>query len=91
MKTTRQMDPYSPEGCFIATATYGTEVHSKIDLLRDFRDSWLKKNYFGRLFIKAYYRLSPPVADYIAESEVRREKVRKVLVEPCCKLARKIV
>lgn len=89
--TTKQMDPYSPEGCFIATATYGTEAHPKIDLLREFRDEFLKENYFGRLFVKAYYRLSPPVADYVAAKEARREKVRKLLVEPLCKVVEKVL
>lgn len=86
MKDVQQLDPYSPEGCFIATAAYGTETHPRIDVLRDFRDDVLKEFYLGRLFVKTYYRLSPPVADYIAGSSSRRRKVRKFFVEPCCRL-----
>ncbi len=90
MKDVQQLDPYSPEGCFIATAAYGTETHPRIDVLRDFRDSYLKRFYFGRLFTRAYYRLSPPVADYIARSESRMEKVRKFFVEPCCRVVERV-
>jgi len=75
MKDIQQMDPYSPEGCFIATASYGTEAHPRIDILREFRDRYLKKFYFGRIFIKIYYRFSPPIANYIAQSKSRRRKV----------------
>ena len=69
-------------GCFIATAAYGTPSAEQIDVLRDFRDAVLLNNSLGSLFVEMYYRLSPPVADFIAGKEVARTVVRDLLVDP---------
>ncbi len=69
-------------GCFIATAAYGTPAAEQIDVLREFRDVVLLKNTLGSLFVALYYRLSPPVADFIAGNEVIRTLVRELLVDP---------
>ena len=66
-------------GCFIATAAYGTPFADEIDVLRNWRDDFLEASYPGRAFIKAYYSLSPPVADNISESEGKRKIVRTTL------------
>ncbi|RUM34790.1 MAG: hypothetical protein DSY50_05870, partial [Desulfobulbus sp.] len=55
----------SSSGCFIATAAYGTSFAEEIDVLRNWRDDFLEASYPGRLFIRTYYSLSPPVADNI--------------------------
>jgi hypothetical protein len=69
-------------GCFIATAAYGTPSAEQIDVLREFRDVVLLKNTSGSLFVALYYRLSPPVANFIAGNEVVRTLVRDLLVDP---------
>jgi hypothetical protein len=69
-------------GCFIATAAYGTPAAEQIDVLREFRDAVLLKNTSGTLFVALYYRLSPPVADFIAGNEVVGTMVRDLLVDP---------
>jgi len=81
---------YSPTGgyCFIATAAYGTETASELDILRDFRDQVLLKNALGSRFVEAYYRLSPPVADFIARNDFLRAVVRDVLIDPVVNLLR---
>ncbi len=66
-------------GCFIATAAWGSYLHPKVALLRAFRDQQLLTNGPGRLFVKAYYRVSPPVADYIARHESLRTVTRWAL------------
>ena len=66
-------------GCFIATAAYGTPFAEEIDVLRNWRDEVLEASYPGRLFIRAYYSLSPPVADNISESDGKRKIVRIAL------------
>jgi hypothetical protein len=66
-------------GCFIATAAYGTPTAEQIDVLRE---TVLLKNTIGSLFVALYYRLSPPVADFIARNEAIRTLVRELLVDP---------
>ena len=46
-------------GCYIATLVYGDYDHPKVKVLRHFRDNVLQKNYFGKKFVKFYYRYSP--------------------------------
>ena len=47
------------EGCYIATCVYGSYDCPQVRLLRRFRDESLKKNIPGRIFIRAYYAVSP--------------------------------
>ncbi|MCM1500838.1 MAG: hypothetical protein NC124_20460, partial [Clostridium sp.] len=47
------------EGCYIATAVYGGYDHPKVMVLRRYRDEILKKSFWGRVFIKVYYSVSP--------------------------------
>jgi hypothetical protein len=68
--------------CFIATAAYGTETASELDILRDFRDQVLLENALGSRFVEAYYRFSPPVAGFIANNNLLRAVVREVLIDP---------
>lgn len=80
--TTSLTDMLAYFGCFIATAAYGTPTAEQIDVLREFRDAVLLNNGLGSLFVALYYRLSPPVADFIAGNEVVRTLVRDLLVDP---------
>jgi len=66
-------------GCFIATAAFGSEMHPKVWKLRLFRDQWLAQYSIGRLFIQFYYTVSPPIANWIAQSEVARLVTRGLL------------
>jgi len=66
-------------GCFIATAAYGSYLDAHVTTLRRFRDRWLLTNPPGRLFVRAYYRFSPPVARAIAADERLRLAVRVAL------------
>jgi len=79
---------YPPTGglCFIATAAYGTETAGQLDILRDFRDQVLLKNDLGSRFVEAYYKVSPPVADFIAENDFLRTVVREALIDPVVNL-----
>jgi len=62
--------------CFIATAAYGTPMIDQIQVLRDFRDGYLMTNPAGRWFVSTYYRLSPPLARFIARHDSLRALVR---------------
>jgi hypothetical protein len=66
-------------GCFIATAAYGSYLHPKVRLLREFRDTWLMTNGPGRAIVRLYYRLSPPLAATVSRHAALRLAVRYVL------------
>jgi hypothetical protein len=68
--------------CFIATAAYGTETASQLNILREFRDHVLLKSILGSAFVETYYRLSPPVANFIARNDFLRAAVRTLLIDP---------
>ena len=59
----------SSSGCFIATAVYGSYWEPHVMTLRQFRDSHLLTNKLGTKLIKAYYKHSPPIANYIAKHD----------------------
>ena len=66
-------------GCYIATAVYGSYEAPEVLTLRLFRDEVLQKNFFGRLFVKTYYFLSPPVAEKLKSMDRLNYWVRKRL------------
>ncbi len=68
----------TPTLCFIATASYGHDS-GEVGLLCNFRDKCLLTNPLGTAFVKAYYKLSPPLADFISESEPLKAAVRIAL------------
>lgn len=47
------------EGCYIATMVYGDYNHPQVMVLRQYRDEYLLKSFWGRCFVKIYYYLSP--------------------------------
>ncbi len=67
-------------GCFIATAAYGSILEPQVLLLREFRDSYLLTNAMGRKFVDYYYTYSPPLADFISQSELLKLLVRAALL-----------
>ncbi|MBP1762132.1 MAG: putative rane protein, partial [Firmicutes bacterium] len=66
--------------CFIATAAFGSKLQPAVVLLRHFRDQYLLTNVPGRAFVDFYYRHSPPIAAYIANSEPLKALVRILLL-----------
>ena len=83
-----EINPYIfvAEGCFIATAAYGTSTAAELDTLRAFRDEVLLENSLGSQLVALYYDVSPPVADFISEHEGLRTLVRELLVDPVASL-----
>lgn len=46
-------------GCYVATSVYGSYDCPQVWTLRRFRDNTLAHNFFGVIFIKIYYAISP--------------------------------
>jgi len=69
-----------PSRCFIATAAYGTSLAPQLNVLRKFRDHCLPNS-----IVELYYRLSPPIADFIRK-HVRIRAAVRVIVDLLVKL-----
>jgi hypothetical protein len=63
-------------GCFIATAAFGSPMTQELNILRKWRDQELLNTYIGRAFVGIYYSISPPIAEYIEKSDSRRSIAR---------------
>ncbi|MFC1927967.1 CFI-box-CTERM domain-containing protein, partial [Chloroflexota bacterium] len=66
--------------CFIATAAYGTPLAEEIQILREFRDEYLLTDPLGQALVDIYYRVSPPVAEFITEHPGLKSIVRAGLL-----------
>ncbi|MPQ83815.1 hypothetical protein F0170_07345 [Pseudomonas sp. MAFF 730085] len=69
----------STSQCFIATAAYGHPLANEIHALRRWRDNSLSAGRLGRLFIAAYYKVSPAIAVKVSKSLVARSLVRGII------------
>jgi hypothetical protein len=67
-------------GCFIATAAFGSYQAPEVILLRKFRDRILLACAPGRLFVQFYYRVSPPIADFIGRDDSLKRATRLSLM-----------
>jgi len=66
--------------CFIATAAYGTPMAKEIEILREFRDKYLMTNPVGKGLVEFYYKVSPPIAEFITGHPTLKPIVRAGLV-----------
>lgn len=55
-------------GCYVATAIYGSYNCPEVWTLRRFRDFSLAKTWHGRVFIKAYYTISPTLVKWFGKT-----------------------
>ena len=80
---TENVAPAKKEGCYIATAVYGSYDCPQVMILRRFRDQVLSTNFFGRVFIKIYYLISPWLVAHFANqkwfSRFFRKKLDKLI------------
>ena len=84
-KTCSNIEQYGQKtkpGCFIATATMGDYNNPIVKDLRIFRDTFLQKSYFGREFIKIYYKFGPYPAKLIAKSLILRKISYFLIIRP---------
>jgi hypothetical protein len=69
-----------PPICFIATAAYGTPMAEEIQILREFRDEYMLTNPLGQALVGTYYRVSPPIAQFIVAHPSLKPIVRAGLL-----------
>jgi len=65
--------------CTFATTAKGSYLEQYLADVRKFRDEKLMTNPIGRQIVKLYYKVSPPIAQYIDKHETARTVVRYIL------------
>jgi hypothetical protein len=76
--------------CFIATAAMGDYDHPLVKDLREFRDNWLLKKEWGKLFTNWYYTYGPKAAKIIEKSNFLKKVVFIFLVKPLQIMTKKL-
>ena len=70
-------------GCLIATATFGSEMATQVQFLREIRDNTILQTESGTSFMTGfnhfYYLFSPAIADYERENPTFKEVVKLTL------------
>lgn len=61
--------PSSSDGCYVATAVYGSYDCPQVWTLRRYRDFELAESFWGRAFIKTYYAISPTLVKWFGETD----------------------
>lgn len=56
-------------GCYVATAVYGSYDCPEVWTLRRFRDNTLAETWYGRAFIHTYYAISPTLVKWFGHTE----------------------
>lgn len=56
-------------GCYVATAVYGSYDCPQVWTLRRFRDYTLASTWYGRLFIRTYYAVSPTLVRWFGHTK----------------------
>lgn len=59
----------SSDGCYIATCIYGSYDTPEVWTLRRFRDYCLARYYWGRCFIRCYYKISPTMVKLFGKKQ----------------------
>ena len=57
------------EACYIATCVYGSYDCPEVWTLRRFRDYFLYTHFFGKVFIKIYYMISPTLVKWFGHTK----------------------
>lgn len=66
-------------GCYIATCVYGSYDCPEVWTLRRFRDGSLRRSWFGRIFIKVYYAVSPAFVKMFGDKKLFKALGKKCL------------
>lgn len=66
-------------GCYVATAVYGSYDCPEVWTLRRFRDYTLAETWYGRFFVRTYYKLSPVLVKWFGKSNWFKKLWKPVL------------
>ena len=75
----RSNKPNKSDGCFIATAAWGSPLAEEVTILKIYRDKFLLATTHGKLFVRTYYKYSPPIADIVRDNNLLKSLVRQLL------------
>ncbi len=76
----------SSDGCYVATAVYGSYDCPQVWTLRRFRDYTLAETWYGRAFIHTYYAISPTIVKWFGKTEWFKKMWRSKLDKMVYKL-----
>jgi len=84
LRETNLLSEIGPSECFIATATFGSELAPQVQFLRNFRDQRIQKTFAGSNFMLAfnlsYYSFSPTVASMVYSNQELRSGMQILLL-----------
>ncbi|MBA6348344.1 CFI-box-CTERM domain-containing protein [Colwellia sp. BRX8-9] len=78
-KVSSQVKSQNNSGCYIATMAYGSYDHPQVLVLRQFRDNVLSQSWYGKLFIKVYYKTSPHLVSLLKGHEKSNSFIKNQL------------
>lgn len=58
------------KGCYVATCVYGSYDCPEVWTLRRYRDYKLSETWYGRIFIKIYYTISPTIIEWFGDTKI---------------------
>lgn len=64
------------DACFVATAAFGSLMERDVQMLRRFRDRFLRTHVAGELLVQSYYTFGPALSRLIAPSQTLRRAAR---------------
>ena len=76
---------HGDDGCFIATACYGSFECEEVIVFRKFRDEVLLKFLWGKLFVYIYYLLSPTISKFVIKRRLVKNFIKSYLLNPVFK------
>lgn len=65
--------------CYVATMAYGDVNAPQVELLRKYRDEKLRHHFFGMLFIRFYYTVSPSLVFLLKDAGSVHRFIRRLL------------
>ena len=89
IRKTMQVNVEKIKGCYVATAVYGSYDCPEVWMLRRYRDQFLDAHWFGKLFIKAYYAVSPTAVKLFGKTKWFNAAWRNILDRKVRKLKAK--